>query len=95
MGTIAIQTQCCHLTKVDDDDDAEKKKKRKARLCSWLLLCLGTSAAALLVGLIVRIIRICRSVSARPRPSSSPRSSRVARDSFHLRVRLSQKVLGS
>ena len=21
MGTIAIQTQCCHLTKADDDDD--------------------------------------------------------------------------
>ena len=27
MGTIAIQTQCCHLTKADDDDDAEKEEE--------------------------------------------------------------------
>ena len=27
MGTIAIQTQCCHLTKADDDDDTEKEEE--------------------------------------------------------------------
>ena len=74
------------------------QKKKKAWLCSWFLICLGTSAAAaaLLVGLIARIMRrTCRSPPARPRPSSVPRSSRrVARDSLELRVRLSEKVLG-
>ena len=29
MGTIAIQTQCCHLTKADDDVDTNKEEEER------------------------------------------------------------------
>ena len=38
MGTIAIQTQCCHLTKADDDDDggAEEEEGTAVQLVPHL-----------------------------------------------------------